>query len=423
VSERGSIGLRSWLVGLTMFVIMTSATVPSALYALWAKAYDFGPLTVTVIFSIYVAGVVFGLLGLGAWSDALGRRPMLIAAVAACAASDIGYLYSRNLAMLILARLISGLATGLIAGTATATMVDLAPPTLRVRASMTALACNMGGLTAGPAVGGVFAEYCPEPMHLVYAVHLIVLAFVVAVPLFAVPARARNREVPLRPIGLMVPAQVRADFWPAAMGGGLGFAVGGLLNAVAGLYLGHLAGIHNPFVAGLIVAPCFGTIAGGQLLSPRLPGRARLPLCCAGLIFSCALIMVALANTWTPLLLISGIVVGISTGLAIGHGMSAINAHCPAEHRGATNSTFFAVMYIGLSMPVIGAGVAMQLIGLRAGGEIFSAVVGVVIVGIGVVLLAGLRRPVVPPASVLLAPAQVAPLNQLRPAFRAIQRI
>jgi MFS family permease len=416
--QRGGIGPRSWLVGLTMFVIMTSATVPSALYALWAKAYGFGPLTVTVIFSIYVAGVVFGLMGLGGWSDALGRRPMLIAAVAACAASDLGYLYARNQAMLIIARLISGLATGLIAGTATATMVDLAPPNLRVRASMTALACNMGGLTAGPVLGGVFAEYWPEPMHLVYAVHLIVLALVVTVPLFVVPPRPRNRAARLRPIGLMVPPEVRGDFWPAAMGGGLGFAVGGLLNAVAGLYLGHLAGIHNPFVAGLIVAPCFGLIAAGQLLSPRFHQRSRLPLCCAGLIFSCALIMVALAFTQTELLLISGLVVGISTGLAIGHGMSSINAHCPPEHRGATNSTFFAVMYIGLSVPVIGAGVAMQGIGLRAGGEVFSAVVGIVIVGIGVVLLAGLRQPVAAPVPVLLEPTAARV-----PGARVVQRV
>jgi MFS family permease len=409
---------RCLLVGLTMFVIMTSATVPSALYALWAKDYGFGPLTVTVIFSIYVAGVVFGLMGLGGWSDALGRRPMLIAAVGACAASDVGYLFSRNLPMLIVARLISGLATGLIAGTATATMVDLAPPQLRVRASMTALAANMGGLTAGPVVGGVFAEYCPEPTHLVYAVHLIVLAVMVGVVLFAVPSRPRTRGASLRPIGLMVPPEVRADFWPAAMGGGLGFAVGGLLNAVAGLYLGHLAGIHNPFLAGLIIAPCFGTIAAGQLLSPRFPGRSRLPFCCGGLIFSCALIMVALANTETWLLLVSGVVVGISTGLAVGHGMSSINANCPPEHRGAANSTFFAVMYVGLSVPVIGAGVAMQHIGLRAGGEIFSAVVGIVIVGIGVVLLAGLRAPAPAPTPVLLPP----PLPRLPTGMRIVQR-
>jgi hypothetical protein len=67
----------------------------------------------------------------------------------------------------------------------------------------------------------------------------------------------------------------------------------------------------------------------------------------------------------------------------------------------------------------------MQDIGLRAGGEIFSAVVGVVIVGIGVVLLAGLQRPVAAPAPVLLAPAgaPAARPQQLRPEFRAIQRI
>jgi MFS family permease len=102
------------------------------------------------------------------------------------------------------------------------------------------------------------------------------------------------------------------------------------------------------------------------------------------------------------LLVLGGILVGVSTGLALGHGMAAINAACPPEHRGATNSTFFAVMYLGLSVPVIGAGIAMQQIGLRAGGEIFTAVVAVVIVGIGTVLMAALGRVVAQPEPVVV---------------------
>jgi hypothetical protein len=76
-------------------------------------------------------------------------------------------------------------------------------------------------------------------------------------------------------------------------------------------------------------------------------------------------------------------------------------------------------MYVCLSVPVVGAGVAMQQIGLRAGGEIFSAVVAVVIVGIAGVLLAGLTQPVAArPAVVIQQPSPRLPSG-----VRVVERV
>lgn len=53
------------------------------MYALYAEHMNFAVLTTTVIYATYAGGVLFALLLFGRWSDAIGRRPMLLAGVAA----------------------------------------------------------------------------------------------------------------------------------------------------------------------------------------------------------------------------------------------------------------------------------------------------------------------------------------------------
>jgi hypothetical protein len=82
-------------------------------------------------------------------------------------------------------------------------------------------------------------------------------------------------------------------------------------------------------------------------------------------------------------------VVGLGQGLVIGAGLAAINQRAPVEHRGETASSFFVVMYVGLSLPVIGVGLAAQALSLRTAGIAFSATVAALVLAV----LASLARP------------------------------
>jgi len=81
-------------------------------------------------------------------------------------------------------------------------------------------------------------------------------------------------------------------------------------------------------------------------------------------------------------------VLGLGQGLVIGAGLAAINQRAPAEQRGETASSFFVVMYVGLSVPVIGTGVAANSLGLRTAGIAFSAAVAALVLAV----LASLAR-------------------------------
>jgi cation transport ATPase len=65
-----------------------------------------------------------------------------------------------------------------------------------------------------------------------------------------------------------------------------------------------------------------------------------------------------------------------------GAGLAAINQRAPIERRGETASSFFVVMYVGLSLPVIGVGVAANAWSLRGAGIAFSAAVAVLVVAV-----------------------------------------
>jgi MFS family permease len=166
------------------------------------------------------------------------------------------------------------------------------------------------------------------------------------------------------------------------------FAVAGVFSAVAPAFLGQVLGRMSHSLAGLLVFVLFGGSIVGQLGVPRLSDRRALIAGCTLLVVGAGLLALALAIESLATLLGSSIVLGLGQGLVIGAGLAAINQRAPVEERGETASSFFVVMYVGLSVPVIGTGVAANSLGLRAAGIAFSAAVAALVL----VVLASLAR-------------------------------
>jgi hypothetical protein len=76
------------------------------------------------------------------------------------------------------------------------------------------------------------------------------------------------------------------------------------------------------------------------------------------------------------------VIAGFGQGLSFRGGLTQVNERSPAAQRGAVASSFFVVMYIAISLPVIGEGVLAQAIGLRAAGLTFAALVAALAAGV-----------------------------------------
>ena len=362
------------LATFAFLVAMAGTTLPTPLYPLYEQRYAFGPLLVTVIFGIYAFGVVGGLVLFGNLSDRIGRKPILLLGLALSAASAILFLLAGSLLPVYVGRIVSGLSAGIFTGTATAYLIDLAPPGGRRLASFVAVFANLGGLGAGALLSGLLAEWAPHALRTPFAVDLGLVAAVTAGLLF-VPETVTRSDLDLRPQRLAVPSEVTAVFVRASLAGFSGFAVSGVFGSIAPEFLGLGLHRHSPALAGLVVFVLFVMSVAGQALVDRLPNA--LASGCGLLVGGVALLAVSLTADSLPVLFASAAVGGLGQGVVVSAGLAAIAERAPAERRGETASSFFVVLYFGLSLPVIAAGVAIHYTSLRSAGIGFCAATGV----------------------------------------------
>jgi MFS family permease len=379
----GSPGLRGrrtyamWLAAYAFAVVMLGTTLPTPLYPIYERLWGFSPLVITVIFAVYAVGVIAALLCLGSLSDRIGRRPALLAGLALSAASAVAFLLAGGLGALLAGRALSGLSAGIFTGAGTATLADFGPPARPSLASGVATAANLGGLGCGTLLAGVLATVAAAPLRLPFWVDLALLApaaaAVIAIPETMRPSGAGG----LRVQRLRVPPELRGIFTRAAAAGFASFAMSGLFSATAPTFLATLLHLPSPALAGAVVFVLFAFSAAGQLVLGRMPPRAGLPAGCAGIILGAGLTAAALALNSLAFLIAGAVVAGLGQGFSVGAGLAMLNAGTPAGRRGEVSSSYFVLLYLALSIPIVGMGLVTQLIGLRQAGLIFTAFVAV----------------------------------------------
>jgi MFS family permease len=377
-----------WIITYLFAATMLGTTLPTPLYVIYQAQWHFTSGIITVIFATYAVGVLVALLLAGRSSDQVGRRPVMYAALAFSAVSTFVFIVSPALGWLFLARVLSGISAGLMTGTATAALTDAYRGSSSRRPSMVATAANIGGLGLGPLVAGLFAQFGPDPTVLVFEVYLAVLALA-AVGLAFVPETVGNRQsLSLRFSGLGIPLAGRGEFVAAGVAGFVSFALLGMFTALAPSFLGQVLHEHSHAVGGAVVFAVFGTAAATQILLARFPSRNVMVFGLSVVLAALALIVAGLSAASLGLFLTAAIVSGVAAGAVFIGSLSTADRLAPAEIRGRVASTYFVFAYVGLTIPVIGVGVASQYEGD------FRAVLGcaILLAALSAVAMAGIRR-------------------------------
>ena len=363
------------LLAYSFAAVMLGTTLPSPMYGLYAEHLHFAVLTTTVIFATYAGGVLFALFAFGSWSDAIGRRPVLVVGTLCAIASALVFLAAGTLPMLLLGRLLSGLSAGLFTGTATAAVIEAAPPHWKLRAPAVATVANMGGLSSGPMLSGLLMQYAPEPLRLSFAVHIAMMVLASAALLVVPETSSRTGSIRLQ--RLSVPEQVRPTFIVAALAGFAGFAVFGLYASVASALVADIIGSAHYALAGVITGSVFAASAVAQIFAVRIPPWRAVALGCALLVVGMAILAGALHFSSLLGLVAAAVVAGCGQGISFSRGLAAVAEITPAQCRAEVGSAYFVACYIAIALPVIGVGVAARAWGLRAGGMLFALAVGV----------------------------------------------
>jgi MFS family permease len=387
------------LLAYAFAAIMVGTTLPTPMYALYAEHMHFAVLTTTVIYATYAGGVLFALLAFGRWSDAIGRRPVLLAGVVFALSSAVVFLVADSVPLLLVGRVLSGFSAGIFTGTATAAVIEAASPNWRTKAAAVATVANIGGLGTGPLLAGLLVEYAPAPLHLSFIVH-IVLALLAGAAVLIVPETSeRSGSIGLQ--RLSVPVEVRTIFVIAALAAFAGFAVTGLFTAVAPSFLANVVGIDNHAVAGLIACSIFAASAVTQVAARNMNPQRAVAVGCAILVVGMVILAVALQFSSLAGLIAATVVSGIGQGMSFSRGLAAISELTPPDRRAEVSSTYFVVAYIAISLPVVGEGLAAQRWGLQTAGVTFAVAVAILSIICLTAILVQERRSSRPEVSVL----------------------
>jgi MFS family permease len=142
---------------LVVFINLMGFGILMPILPFYAQSFHAPAWQVTWVFTAFSVGNFFAEPIWGRLSDQIGRRPILIATIAASGLGFIGLAYASNIWAALLIRLFSGLTTGNLS-TIQGYIADITPPRLRSgRIGMLGAAFALG-FVAGPALGGLLAR-------------------------------------------------------------------------------------------------------------------------------------------------------------------------------------------------------------------------------------------------------------------------
>ena len=165
------------------------------LLPLYARDLGASPAMVGVVMGASTVTGIFLKLPAGAWSDVLGRRPMLIGGALVFAAMPFAYLGVASLVALVAVRAVHGSATAIFGPVASASLSDIAPPGRRATWLSTYATVQGVGQALGPVVAGYLIAASRYDLAFIVAGTLGALTPWLAArwPAAAVPAVAGRR--------------------------------------------------------------------------------------------------------------------------------------------------------------------------------------------------------------------------------------
>jgi MFS family permease len=378
------------IVAAELAVVFLGAILPTPLYPLYREAFGFSGVTLTLIYAVYVLGNLMALLFFGRLSDQIGRRKVSVPAIGIAIVSAIVFAAASSTPWLFAGRALSGFATGLVSGTATAWVAELYTGSKRGAAARIAAAANFFGNAAGPLLSGLLAQLAPSPLRLPFYVYLAVL-FATGAAILVPPETVVNprdwRDVDLKP-RLGVPPSIRLPFISPAVAGFCTFSLIGFYSALIPNVLGDSLHLHAPIVAGAVVCALFGIAAITVLSTGRLGSQATMFGALAVLLPSVWLLVGAEIFKSLPMLLTAAAVGGIAAGLGYRGSLEVINRIAPVDRRSEIVSTYLIALFAGNSLPVIGVGVLSAVTDARVAHITFAAVITALA---GFAALAGIR--------------------------------
>lgn len=373
-----------------IFILFAAAaSAPTPLYVVYQMAWGFSTTTLTVIFAVYVFGLIGSLLILGGLSDHVGRRPVLAAAITLEAVAFVLFIVAGNVMVLLLARAAQGVATGAAFSTLGATLVDLNPPHSPGRAGLVNSVAPTSGLALGALGCGALVQFAPAPTHLVFAL-LLAGAVVAGVAVAGMPEMSARRPGAMASLipTLGIPRRLRPDLYALVPIIVASWALGGLYLSLGPSVAASLFGLSNHLIGGLVVTLLCGAGALTAFVLRNSPTNRVLGIGALLLSAGTALTLAGVEAHTVALAGAATLVAGVGFGASFLASFGTLSRLAAPGERSELFAVALVIAYLAFSLPALAAGLGSSLFGLHT----TLLVYGLGVVGLGLLALATQRK-------------------------------
>ena len=365
------------VVGLAFFTDTLVYAMLPPLLPEYARLHGLSQTRLGLLFGSYAAALLLATLPLGAWVDRWGRRGPFLGGLVGFGAATILFAFAGSFPLLILARILQGIAASATWVAGLSMLADHFPPHQRGKAMSAAFACTNVGLLLGPAFAGWMLKVSSLRAAFLWVAGLAVLDTLARLTLL--PQDPPSPPTRTSYLGLLKDGTVR--LFAGVMG--MGAILGAVLEAVLPLHLERTLGM-DALAIGLVFAT--GALAS-TLVSP-LVGHwtdrrgAREPLALGLALAALLLATVAFIPTRTGIFLFM-FALGGTCSLLMSPCGPALAGHVEKQG-GAAHGSVFSLLNISFSLglmvgPMLGSALT-DWVGLKAA-------LGVVATGFALYLL------------------------------------
>lgn len=139
-----------WRAAWTVTSVFMLSNSPTPLYVVWQRTLGFSSGTLTVIFALYILGLLGTLSVAGQLSDRYGRKPVLLPGILVALVACALFASATSIATLAVARLLTGISVGVIVSAGMASVADLGGSERRRQAALLASVAMVLGAGLGP---------------------------------------------------------------------------------------------------------------------------------------------------------------------------------------------------------------------------------------------------------------------------------
>ncbi len=369
-------GVGFWLMAGVLALLVSASSAPSPLYGVYQQKWRFSAITLTAIFGVYALALIVTLLVVGALSDYVGRRPVIVAALVVEIGAMSLFLAARGVGWLYGARVLQGCAVGAATSALSAALIDLQPAG-STRAPVVNSFIPGFGLAVGALVSSALVQYGPAPTRLIW--WLLLGGFALAIPgVLAVPESVARHPGALRSLRprLGVPRACLGEFIEGVPGLVAVWALGGFYLSLGPSLAGSIVGSRNLLWGGVVIVLLSGV---GSLASLLFRNSAPADAVLWGAFALLAGVGVTVGGVEAPsavLFLVGTALAGVGFGLAFLGGFRILSALAPPAERARMVATIYVVCYLSFSLPAVAAGVAVTHSSLHDASLGYAAFVG-----------------------------------------------